>query len=214
MLAGTCERRQTTQAHLRSPLMSQPPDSESPPVVVLDRFLRQAKTLGKDVKSPAGKLLARRFSLSNEGLVAATIYPVSDRRLIVQQLRLALVSFYVHLDRKKSIYGFDPVRALDLLEGTCETITDAEFHQSVAELIVRTRDRHLSFMGRAPIGTQAVLPFTIERCWDGDDLHYIVSRIESEFTPDRLSVGARVTHWNGIPIDRYVRLNANIFDGG
>ena len=42
----------------------------------------------------------------------------------------------------------------------------------------------------------------------------MISKIEAGVEPRHLKVGAFVTHWNGIPIERTVRLNANVFDGG
>src|SRR5205814_1229698 len=101
-----------------------------------------------------------------------------------------------------------------LLEPSVAALTDAEFHQAVVQVVVRTRDRHLFFYGRAPIGVSAFVPFMVERCWEGQELRYVVTKIDSGVSPKHLRPGAVVTHWNGIPIDRFVRLNANAFDGG
>jgi peptidase S41-like protein len=168
----------------------------------------------RSVMSPAGKILGRQFQLQRDIVAAATTYTIAERHLIVGQLRLALADFYVHLERKKLIYGFDPVRALDLLAPTVERVPDAEFHQSIVELVARTRDRHLVFMGRAPFGSSATLPFTIEKCWEAGVTTFVVTKIDNAFTPQRLRAGAVVTHWNGAPIERFIRLNANVFDGG
>jgi hypothetical protein len=178
------------------------------------RFLSDAKASARSLQSPSGKVLGRQFTFRAETLAAATAYSIPERHRLVDQLRLALVDYYVHLERKKSIYGFDPVRALDLLKPTIETICDAEFQQAIVDVIVRTRDRHLFFYGRAPIGMSAVLPFMVEQCWDDQGAHYVVTHIDANYTPKQLSVGAFVTHWNGIPIERFIRLNANVFDGG
>jgi len=186
----------------------------SNPTDAIGRFLRNAEANSQTLTSPDGKVLARQFLLSEQELTDATTYSIPDRHRIVSQLRLALADFYVHLERKKSIYGFDPVRALDLLGTSVESISDGEFHQGIVDLIARTRDRHLFFYGRTPLGVSAVLPFTIERCWQGSDAKYVVTKVASGFKPKQLQVGAFVTHWNGIPIERFVRLSANTFDGG
>lgn len=163
--------------------------------------------------SPGGQVLGRTFALA--GPAAATpLYPPADRLRLIDQLSLALESFYVHLPRKKAIYGFDPVRALGLLRPEAVSLTDAVFHESLIDIIARVRDRHVSFSGRSPYGRAAVLPFTIEVCWDASSKIYLVTKVAPGTTFKSLRPGARVTHWNGIPIDRYVRLNANIFDGG
>ncbi len=168
----------------------------------------------RTLSSPAGKVLARQYQLRPGSLAAPPLYSTPERRRIVQQLRLALAEFYVHLERKKAIYGFDPVRALDLLLGCIETLSDGEFHESIVQIIARCKDRHVAFVGRTPFGTAAVLPFTIEKCWDGDAPQYIVTKIDERQKPASLRIGAIVTHWNGVPIERLVRLNANLFDGG
>jgi hypothetical protein len=175
---------------------------------------KETKTEGS-LTSPAGKVLARAFDLS-ANLATATVYSIPERQRIVEQLQLVLRYFYVHLERKKSIYGFDPVRALDLMAGSIETLSDSEFHQSIAQLITRVRDRHLAFYGKTPFGISASLGFLIERCWDGEDVRYVVTKIDRKLTPKpkRLQPGAFVSHWNGVPIERFVRLNANFFDGG
>lgn len=164
--------------------------------------------------SPAGKNLARRFQLCGDTLTAAaSAYSISERHRIVQQLRIGLTEFYVHLERKRVQYGFDAVRSLELLEPSIDALTDGEFQQSIVQLIARTRDRHLVFWGRDPLGASAVLPFTIERFFEGQIEKFALTKIAAGFTPQYLRVGAIVTHWNGIRIDRFVRLNANVFDG-
>src|ERR1039458_9041155 len=180
----------------------------------MDRFVADAKATAKNLTSPAGQTIARQFNFSHAAAVSATVYSLPDRHRIVTMLRLALTGFYVHLERKKAIYGFDPVRALDLLEPSIDELSDSEFHQSIVDLVARPRDRHLMFYGRAPIGVSAVLPFSVEQCWQGQGVHYVVTKIASGFVPKQLRAGALVTHWNGIPIQRFLALNANVFDGG
>jgi len=162
--------------------------------------------------SPSGKLLATTYTLPLAGTVI--VYPIDERRRLLEQLSFALDLFYVHLPRKKAIYGFDPVRAIALLRLRVETLTDGEFHQNVAEILARVRDRHVVFYGRSPFGSAAALPFTIERCWDGADEIHVITKVDPGAQFKSLRVGARVNHWNGIPIGRYVRLTANLFDGG
>jgi hypothetical protein len=180
----------------------------------MDRFAPYATVGAEILTSPAGRAIARQFTFNRAAVISATVYSIADRHRIVSELRLGLTAFYVHLERKKAIYGFDPIRALGLLEPSINQLTDSEFHQSIVDLVARTRDRHLMFFGRAPIGLSAVLPFTVEQCWQGPDVQYAVTKIAPGFTPKQLRAGALVTHWNGIPIQRFLALNANVFDGG
>ena len=171
------------------------------------------KRIATLIRSPGGLLLAEKFALPASAL-GPRVYPAADRSRLLEQLSIALGSFYVHLNRKKAIYGFDPVRALSLLRLRVDSLSDAEFHENLVEILARVRDRHVMFYGRAPYGSAAILPFTIETCWENGIELYVVTKLDSGVTFKALQRGACVSHWNGIPIDRYVRLNANLFDGG
>jgi len=166
------------------------------------------------IKSPNGLAVGRAFAIDLDSIEAGSVYPPDERRRIVEQIRLVLRDFFVHLGMKKSQFGFDPVRALDRLEPMLDQLSDEEFHQSVIQVITRARDRHLVYYGRTPNGVSAVLPFDIERCWINDEETYVVTKIEEGFTPQDLAIGAIITHWNGTPILRQVRINANLFDAG
>jgi hypothetical protein len=116
--------------------------------------------------------------LPGPGLAAVPVYPIADRLRLLDQVSLALDSFYVHLERKKTIYGFNPVRALGLLRLQAQPLTDAEFHENLVEILARVRDRRVMFYGRAPYETAAILPFTIETCWDGASEVYLVTKTD------------------------------------
>lgn len=169
--------------------------------------------IGK-VLSPAGRQVARTFSLDVATLTAQPVYPLEDRLNIINQIRLVLREYFVHLDMKIAQFGFDPVRALDRLEPAAADLSDDEFHQDLLQIITRTRDRHLVFWGRDPNGVSAVLPFDIERCWINDAETFVVTRVDPRHGRQNLAPGAIVTHWNGTPIGRQIRLNANLFDAG
>jgi hypothetical protein len=129
------------------------------------------------LRSPRGKPLADAFLLDRDTIAQNLVYAPEERRRIVEQLKIALSNFYVHLDRKKALYGFDPVRALDLLYGRLDVLSDGEFHESITEIVARIRDRHVSFSGRAPYGVSAFVPFTIESCWiDGSETYVVTLR--------------------------------------
>lgn len=165
--------------------------------------------------SPNGMAVARTFALLEVSDTAHTpVYSDSERRRIIEQVRIVLQDFYVHLQMKDAQYGYDAVRAIDRLEPLVAELSDQEFHQSMIQLITRTRDRHLAFRGRSSNGVSAVLPFQIERCWIDGKESYVVTKIRGEYTPMHLKPGAIVTHWNGTPIARHIHLSANLFDGG
>ena len=116
------------------------------------------------ITSPQGVAVARTFSLMDEEL-ATPIYTNAERRRMVEQIRFVISEVYVHQTMKEAQFGYDAIRSLDRLEPYLTELTDEEFHQSIVQLITRTKDRHLAFQGRNPNGISAVLPFQIERCW-------------------------------------------------
>jgi hypothetical protein len=54
----------------------------------------------------------------------------------------------------------------------------------------------------------AWLPFLVEEVWDRGERSYLVTRWVLDAWPDPRMNGARVTHWNGTPIEVAVRRNA------
>jgi hypothetical protein len=97
-------------------MMANPGSTQaSSPTEAAARWLRNVEASSQNLTSPQGKVLARQFVLNQQDLTDALMYSAADRHRIITQLRIALAYFYVHLKRKKSIYGFDPVRGLDLL---------------------------------------------------------------------------------------------------
>ncbi len=168
----------------------------------------------KVITSPQGVTVARTFSLIEEEELATPIYTNAERRRMIEQIRFVISEIYVHRTMKEAQFGYDAIRSLDRLEPHLTELTDEEFHQSIVQLITRNRDRHLAFYGRNVNGISAVLPFQIERCWIEGNESYVVTKIHPDQDMQYLKAGAVVTHWNGTPIARHIRLTANLFDGG
>lgn len=166
----------------------------------------------KTFTSPQGAVIGHSFALNTATLSSALIYSIPQRQRIVRQMKIVLEEFYVHLSLKEKQFGYDTIRALALLEVKLASLSDVEFFQSITQLVARTRDRHLTFYGNSGNGTRAYLPFRIEKCWINSEETYVVSTV-ANIPMQYLQKGAIVTHWNGIPIAKYIRLNANFFDG-
>lgn len=177
------------------------------------------RTSGRDLdaqvlSSPNGIPLAKVVALPSEEEGKALVYSSEDRKTILGQIKIVLSMYYVHKERKQAQYGFDALRAIERLVPIASELSDEEFHQSVVGIMSRVRDRHFTFFGRTPNGALASLPFSIERCWINGSESYVVTKLKMPAQFQYLKVGAIVTHWNGTPIQRYVRLTANFFDGG
>jgi hypothetical protein len=107
------------------------------------------------LKSPLGTTLAAAFPIGDRLEPADFADPVRERRarrLLVEQLLLILRGYYVHLETKRARYGFDPVRALELLLADIDSMTASEFHQSIVQVVNRVRDRHFQLIPAAPYG--------------------------------------------------------------
>jgi C-terminal processing protease CtpA/Prc len=144
--------------------------------------------------------------------------------LVSEAIRV-LEGLYVHLPVKRSMYGVDPVRRLQLLRLRLQRYDeqrseakdqlppsdDMWFHREMTDALTSVRDLHTLYLLPAPFNTAvALVPFQIEDCVDGGQLKYLISNVIERlpwFTPpDDFQMGVEVTHWNGIPIARAVEL--------
>lgn len=142
----------------------------------------------------------------------------ADRLDILDSLSLLLDQIYVHLPLKRSLYGFDILRALASLRLQSTSINDVQFHRELTTLINRLRDAHTQYQGPYEgrrEGVVASLPFLVEGFGPREDTTYLVSKIDHNEVKDRyFTEGVQITHWNGIPFDRALDLHAEVETGG
>ncbi|MEV0389698.1 S41 family peptidase [Nonomuraea sp. NPDC050643] len=171
---------------------------------------------------PAGgvaKQLAGAVELQDFMTTAGTL-TLADRRTLVQQALVLIEQNYVHLPLKAAMHAVNPVQRLRLLalrlSRQTATTMDPEwhFHAELSEIFHSVRDLHTNYLLPQPYNTRiAYLPFLIEEYYDGDARHYVVTRTVEGFSVPGFGPGVEVTHWNGIPIDRAVEINADRFAG-
>lgn len=144
----------------------------------------------------------------------------AERLTIVGQALLMLEGNYVHLPLKSAMHAVNPVQRLRLLRARLLRQTDAtmdperSFHQEMSGIFHSVRDLHTNYLLPQPFaGMIAYLPFQVEKCAEGDRTAYIVTRLAQGFTTPTFQVGVEITHWNGMPIDRAVAVNADRFAG-
>src|SRR5262245_54550333 len=118
------------------------------------------------------------------------------------------------------MHAVNPLQRLRLVRARLDRQTpDAmgpewAFHAELSEIFHSVRDLHTNYLLPKPFaGKIAFLPFLVEQCADGGDRRYLVTRLVQGFTAPGLTPGAEVTHWNGMPIDRAVDVNAARFAG-
>lgn len=138
-------------------------------------------------------------------------------RLVEQAILLFELS-YTHLPQKRAMYAIDPVQRLRLLKNRIERALDTQlpapvaFHNEMIEIFNQARDLHTNYIPSGPFNEVTVfLPFLIERYLDEKkQARFIVTAVDKHNPPaPPLDIGAEITHWNGIPMQRAVELNAN-----
>ena len=139
-----------------------------------------------------------------------------ERLDILDALSMVLEGVYAHLPLKRSLYGFDVLRAIEHLRQQLPTMTDLEFHRGLTSLINRLRDAHTQYLGpwdvRDPVMS---LPFLVEAYGPTDNPTYVVTKVDRRSVKDPHFVeGVTVQHWNGVPFDRAVDLHAENETGG
>ncbi|MFM2077210.1 MAG: hypothetical protein RJA49_1100, partial [Actinomycetota bacterium] len=125
---------------------------------------------------------------------------------------------YVHYTQKRSLYGFDPVRALAALRRQIPYVDSAGFLRELTLLINRLRDQHTQLYVNAQqqslTSYVAALPFLVESFGPHLAPTFIVTKVSDDIDDAELAPGARVTTWNGIPFARAVDLYAETLTGG
>ena len=95
------------------------------------------------------------------------------------------------------------------LRNRFDEVDERQFHDEMLAIFNSLRDLHTCYVLPRPFrGRIAFLPFMVERCHVGDDVEFIVSKVHHSARTARFDTGVTVTHWNGVPIERVVELNA------
>ena len=132
------------------------------------------------------------------------------RALIIEQALVLIEQLYVHLPLKRAMHAVDPVQRLKLLARRSPGLDDRQFHDELIAIFTELRDLHTNYILPLPYQSKtAFLPFRVQEFFEGEQRRYVVSEVNETLLPDpELRPGVLVTHWNGIPIDRAVQLNA------
>jgi hypothetical protein len=140
-----------------------------------------------------------------------------ERLDVLDALVFALDGAYAHLPLKRSLYGFDPIRALEQLRQQVPNLDDLQFHRELTILINRLRDAHTQYYGPTTLrDAVARLPFLVEAWGFGPTPSYVVSKVADRRLVDdpKFVAGVELTMWNGIPFDRAVDVHAERETGG
>ena len=137
---------------------------------------------------------------------AGTLSP-KQRAVLVDQAAVLIDQIYVHLPLKRAMHAVDPVQRLRNLKARMAPMSEREFHDELISIFTELRDLHTNYILPAPYADNlAFLPFLVEEC--DSPPRYLVTKMLAGFTHPTFGVGAQITHWSGVPIDRAVEVNA------
>jgi hypothetical protein len=137
---------------------------------------------------------------------------------ILEQAQLILEANYVHLPDKRRLTAFDPVAACRLLRADVQNnrgirLSPAEdelrFHETLLDIFYSIRDRHTSYLLPEPLAhSTAFLPFAVDIAIDrsGSEVAIVTELLPGLGVQPDFLPGVQVTHWNGVPINRLLRL--------
>lgn len=129
-----------------------------------------------------------------------------ELQVVADQLVVLLRDYYVHLPLKKSSLGIDPVQEASLLADDVRFIpSETLFQRRAFDIIKRMRDRHTALHLPSPWRDMvAFLPFAAETYTDDSGRHVIVSKLMADVGDPAFKMGTEITHWNAVPIGRYI----------
>jgi cytosine/adenosine deaminase-related metal-dependent hydrolase len=138
---------------------------------------------------------------------------------IVAQCLLVLEQNYVHLPFKKAMHAVDPVQRLKLLgyrleEPAGRPLSELEVHAEIARTFLSLRDLHTTYQLPEPFRSQvAWLPFMVEEFWEAGQRKFMISKVVGQPADPALRAGIELLHWNGVPIEHAIALNAERLGG-
>ncbi|HEU0133321.1 MAG TPA: S41 family peptidase [Allosphingosinicella sp.] len=134
-----------------------------------------------------------------------------ERLTLVNQAILLLEGFYVHLPLKKAMHAVEPLQRLRLLRHRLGQLGgETRFHAEMTSIFTSVRDLHTNYLLPSPYReVVASLPFLVEDYFEGSERRYIVTKTVGAMPDPKFERGVRITHWNGVPIDRAVAAAAD-----
>src|SRR5262249_38410865 len=144
-----------------------------------------------------------------EFLASAGQLTSEDRELLIEQALVMLEQVYVHLPLKRAMHAIDPLQRLRLLRLRHADLSERAFHDEMIGVYTHLRDLHTNYILPDPFRSRvAFLPFRIEEFFDNGQRQYTVTQVSPLVTDPHFKPGVIPTHWNGVPIDRAVEVNA------
>ncbi len=166
----------------------------------------------------------------------AAAFNLGECRRVVDQARIMLESFYVHLPFKRALHGIDPIQKLNLLRlrledaGGPDVPTPLELHHEMTRIFASVCDRHTTYLLPSPLRDKvAFLGIRVEDFFDpSGQRRYLIAHADRDLgrfcrgrdrkrflapAAERSGKLLEVVSWNGVPIRRAVEINAEHHGG-
>lgn len=136
---------------------------------------------------------------------------MAHRKILIEQAKLLIRDLYVHLPLKQAMHAVDPVQRLRLLQNNFETLSERVFHADLIDIFKDLRDLHTNYALPAPYSNRiAFLGILVEAYAHNGQTRWMASKVAPHLATDpELQEGARITHWNGMPMELAVWRNAD-----
>jgi C-terminal processing protease CtpA/Prc len=146
-----------------------------------------------------------------EFLTTTSELTTEERQRIVDQALILIEQLYAHLPLKRAMHAADPVQRLKLLRHRLQTLSERRFHDEMISIFMELRDLHTNYLLPVPFAFMtASLPLQIGEFFEDGKRKYLVTSVIADRVHDpQFERGVVITHWNGIPMDRAVELNAD-----
>ena len=141
-----------------------------------------------------------------------------DKVLLVDQAMVTLSQAYVHLPLKKAMHASNPLERLRVLKTRLSNddrfTNEIDFHKAMISIFNNMRDLHTLYYLPRPFKDKVTfLPFFIEEYFEDGEPRYIVSKVFGKVPSPHFKKGVNVTYWNGTPIGRAIKINADRYAG-
>jgi Peptidase family S41 len=132
-----------------------------------------------------------------------------ERELLIDQALAMIDNVYTHLLLKNAMHAINPAQQLRLLKQRHVPLSERAFHDAMISIYVHLRDLHTNYVLPSPYNSRtAIVPFKLQEFMENGERDYIVTQVSPIVTDPNFVTGVIVTHWNNIPIDRAVEVNA------
>ncbi len=169
---------------------------------------------------PAVRTHLRASTELSTFLSSSGVLTLAKRQRLIDQALVLLEQNYVHLPLKRAMHAVDPIQRLKLLQHRLNQMTnstmpvEAQFHREMTDIFASVRDLHTNYMLPEPFNkVTAFLPFLVEEYFAQGTRRYVVSHVMDGFSHPHFKKGVDIIHWNGVPIDRAVEINADLHAG-